>query len=419
MLHEICRVSGYQDDDFIGLKFVDGKPQVTFPRGYRLGCTDAELRSDVLNLLGAIKKFTTREEGNETPEMIGSLDSSYPLRSYQYIILDFLQNGYYLEKETRYVDGTRGRINWKRTIQTKQVQIDNGNAVYLDFAIRVNRTNDNNLITRIHEYCVYESFVQLGWLYFPSSLLPPKPRIALNKRIFESVLRKEMHNTFDDKKKHLFTCMLNVIAGKSETLADSTVSAFGVDRFEYIWEGMIDYVFGESNREDYYPKAHWHIVRQNVLHYESSELRPETIMKYQDNLFILDAKYYKFGITGHAGHLPNTDSIQKQITYGKYAEQQKFAHPNRIYNAFLMPFQADKKSQNPYKFVSVGTADWYTYKENSPNYQYVLGILVDTKYLVSNYARLCTSDIHALSALIMESLKEFRSISKGENSTNG
>ena len=120
MLHEICRVGGYQDDDFIGLKFIDGKPQLTFPRGFVLSSNEIGLRKDAVCLLSAIQKFTSRIEGEKGIRLQSNEQSTFPLQSYQYIILDYLQNGYYIEKEIRYVSGTRGRINWKRTIQQKQ-----------------------------------------------------------------------------------------------------------------------------------------------------------------------------------------------------------------------------------------------------------------------------------------------------------
>ena len=73
-------------------------------------------------------------------------------------------------------------------------------------------------------------------------------------------------------------------------------------------------VFGESNKDIYFPHAKWHIINREKT--ESSALEPDTVMKLNGKFYILDAKYYKFGITGLPMHLPATSSIQKQITYG-------------------------------------------------------------------------------------------------------
>lgn len=407
MLRDFCRIVS-NDDDFVGLRFVDGRPEVIFPRGFRLATNDKDVRQDIIRLLSAIQRFTNRHEGDRTTTLEGETNLEFPIQSYQYVIYDFLQNGYYTEREVRYIESQRGKINWKRTIQMEQPQLDGDNIVYLNFVVKTNRINSDNLLTRIHEYCVYESFQKMGWLYVASDVLPMKPRLPLNKELFLATLAKELGRTFNDNKKRLFRSMINIINEATEQTNDDSVSSFGVHRFEYIWEAMIDYAFGENNREQYYPKAHWHIISHDGIRSESSELRPDTIMKLDGKIFILDAKYYKFGVTGLPSHLPNTDSIQKQITYGDYIAEKGFAPRNEIFNAFLMPFCKPANEEFPFKFVSVGIADWRQYSPGTENYNYILGILVDTKYLVTTYSRHNAEEIERLSVFIEESLRRYR-----------
>ena len=172
-----------------------------------------------------------------------------------------------------------------------------------------------------------------------------------------------------------------------------------------MWENLIDYVFGESNKDTYFPHAKWHIIEGGRT--ESSALEPDTIMKYDGKFFILDAKYYKFGITGIAAHLPATSSIQKQITYGDYIATNQVVDRDKIYNAFIMPFSA-KVDEAPLKFVSVGTADWVEYSPDTENYKYVLGILLDTKYIIRTFTRHSRKEILRMSELIMESIANYR-----------
>lgn len=408
MLRELCRTVT-NDDDFVGLHFVHGRPEVVFPRGFRLAENDGDVRRDIIYLLSAIQRFGDRREGdrNTSPDL--ETDLEFPLQSYQYVIYDFLKNGYYTEREVRYIGSQRGKINWKRTIQRERPHLDGENVVYLDFVVKTNRINSDNLLTRIHEYCVYESFQKLGWLYVDSEALPMKPRLPLNKPLFLSALDKELGQTFHDKKKRLFRCMINIIKEASEQANDDSAASFGVRRFEYIWEAMIDHVFGENNREQYYPKAHWHIIHHDGIRVESSELRPDTIMRSGEKIYILDAKYYKFGVTGLPAHLPNTDSIQKQITYGDYIAEKGFVRRNDIYNAFLMPYCKQAEEELPFKFVSVGIADWRRYDRETANYQYILGILVDTKYLITAYSAHNRVEIERLSRFIEGSLDRYRS----------
>lgn len=63
-------------------------------------------------------------------------------------------------------------------------------------------------------------------------------------------------------------------------------------------------------------------------------------MLYNNNIYVLDAKYYKYGATKNRFDLPESASINKQITYGEYIDAQAdLKNPDSvIYNAFLMPF---------------------------------------------------------------------------------
>lgn len=169
---------------------------------------------------------------------------------------------------------------------------------------------------------------------------------------------------------------------------------------------MIDYIFGEENKEEYFPHASWHIIANNDYKTESSALEPDTIMCINQCLFILDAKYYKYGLTDNPQHLPGSSSIQKQITYGEYIEEKFTYDQNRIYNAFVMPFE--KKTSDNYKFVSVGKAGWKKYSGKTANYYYVPGILLDTRYVMESYAKHSVKDIMELSKLIRSSLKDYR-----------
>ena len=406
MLNDFCVVSKSEYDDFVGLKFEDGRPKVTFPRGFRLSNDESQTRKDIVRLLAAIQRFSGRQEGSSTSSIGGDVQLTFPILSCQYIIKDFLANGYYIERETQYVDGTRGKINWKRTVQKKQPVYNNGNLVYLDFVVKTNKVNSNNLLTRIHEYCVRESFEKLGWLYLTSETLPPKPKIHFNKRMFASVLNDALNSTFNDQKRLLFTSMLNIVNSRQETVDSVDKEAYGVTRFEYIWEKMIDHVFGEDNKEKYFPHATWHIISGNSV--VSSALEPDTIMLHEDKVYILDAKYYKYGITRNPMHLPASSSIEKQIVYGEYVETNLGIPREKIYNAFVMPFDSGSEDEH-YRFVSVGTADWKTYGINSANYEYVLGILMDTRYLLEQHSKHNASEIEALSDLIVSSLATYRS----------
>ena len=403
-LWERCKISTNNDEDsFVGMRIDQKDIKITFPLGYN--CQNAEdkvIRKEILSLLHLLQKFSSKKSNdNNISRKEDKLD--FPILSYQHLILDYFNNGYYTEKEIEYASAKKGKINWKRTIQKKQPYMSESNIVYLDFIVKRNITNNNTLLTRIHEFCVYESFLKLGWLY--TDTLPMKPRIKFNRKMFVSILNDALSKTFNDNKKQLFCAMLNIINNVSEGNSISSDSSFGTTSFEYIWEKMIDYVFGEDNKEIYFPRARWTLLG-NAQSIESSSLQPDTIIKLGNTVYIIDAKYYKYGVTGNPIHLPASSSIQKQITYGEYVASSKFkelsgqAYPfDAIYNAFVMPYNKMKKNENDYKFIGTATADW---KSDDKIYENVVGLLLDTKHLMDNCYRQNGVEIEKISTNIQK-----------------
>ena len=415
MLSDYCK-SWNANDEFVGLRFIqDGDsltPEINFPRGFRISLSEEETRRDIIRLFAVLLKFGNHREGGKYTEPDGNMSVSFPMRSYQYIIRDFLQHGYYTEREDFYSKNKRGKISWKRTIQKVKPIISDDSFMYLDFVIKESKNSNKSMVCLIHEYCVHESFRMFGWLFLEKALMPAKPHIRLNKPLFVSVLKQEMGRTFNTSKRYLFQCMIDIIEFSEDSESVSSIPSFGVSSFEHVWENMIDYVFGEDNKEDYFPHARWHILSNSGYKEESSELKPDTIIRYDNKVFVIDAKYYKFGLTGLAMHLPATDSIQKQITYGDYiaVNRDKGIHveAQNIYNAFVIPFDCMDESQTPYKFVGVGTADWVYYDLSTPPYKYVLAILMDTRYLMSCSTRRDEQEIDIICRLIDSSVTEYR-----------
>ncbi len=409
MLEKFCSVSDNTHvEDFVGIRTVNGKPEVKFPLGFSLSNNDEQIRRDIIHLLTVLRDFTKRREG-DIPHGFEKSEIAFPLFSYQYIILNYLSNGYYQEKEIQYTRSVKGKINWKKTIQKIQPQLSGGNVVYLENIVKTNKIKEDNLITQIHQYCVYESFLKFGWLYMLSTKLPLAPKIKFNSTLFLTVLEKAYENTFNLDKKKLFKSMMNIIMYKEERTHEVDFS-FGVDRFEYVWENIIDYVFGESNKEAYFPHARWYMVGGSHGGVQSSALEPDSIIIRNNKAYILDSKYYKYGVTNDVRDLPHTDAIQKQITYGEYlcnvntgALDGRKKEYDDIYNAFVMPFDCGG-TEEKYKFIGIATADW---KENTRNYEKIVGLLVDTRHLIESYARYNLLEIDRIIKKIEDEVNNF------------
>lgn len=384
-----CHVNKNDDGDrFVGIKADSDNAMVYFPIGYQLPTTDQDLRQDILHLISVLAEFTDRTDRILAMQKFEAPQSvDFPINAYMEVISYFMeQNGYYTEKESTFKDGDRGKIDWPRTLRNKRPLIQsNGTPAYTAYTVRVSSPNDKNMITQIHKFCVYESFSKLGWLFTP--YLPAKPTISRDDKMFLILLREKLACTYNDKDKRLFSSMIAMIEYMDEKTKEKQFY-FGTDRFEYVWEKLIDRVFGEKNKVDYFPKTRWSLRtgKKRI----NAALEPDTIMLHEDKIYVLDAKYYKFGLTGNPGDLPESSSINKQITYGEYIYTQrrfkeKYGEDVPVYNAFIMPYNSNINlfgSSEIYTNIGEATGDWKTVGHK---YEHVQGILVDIRYLMHHY----------------------------------
>lgn len=380
-----------EKDYFVGIKYENDSLRVNFPLGYKKAATEEELKKDVLNLIGVLSSLSDSNESFIQKQKVTHKEIVvFPIHAYLYLIKDFLSNGYYFEKEVVYEKSTHGKANWTKTVKQVKPFLQDSNIFYTEFITRKIKHNENQLISQIHLYCVWESFSKIGWLF--SSFIPVKPRIKFNKSLFLSIIKSKVSQTFNEKTILLFNYMIDVIEFLDKSCETKNFT-YGTNEFEYIWEMMVDSVFGEKNKTKYYPHCYWEIegkeYSSDQIEFRQSSLRPDTIMitdKGSENqrIFVLDSKYYKYGESKQLNHLPMSGSIIKQIAYAEYIEnKENIGELNKskaIYNAFIMPFES-KNSKNM-KFVGSAKAD---YKIGNKSYYNIKAILIDTKFLMENY----------------------------------
>ena len=397
-LSERCKITlNTETDKFVGIECTHGDFCVHFPVGYRLSNDEEGVRRDIRLLINTIAD-TTRSKESVTPFQSKAFDwSGVPIQSFLYIIKDYYERGLYKEQDIKYVASTFGKIDWSRTIKTQRPYIQDGEAYYLKFVTKKTTMNEDELLTQIHQYCLFASFKAVGWIF--TDYMPREPHIKYNEKLFVSVLKNKLLHTFNDRKRLLFWHMLAVIQDvyDKETLNNFS---YGVNRFEYVWEKLVDNVFGDKNKKFYFPATYWTLANQKT--YDNPKLEPDTIMLLDDDVYVLDAKYYKYGETKRAADLPESTSINKQITYGEYvATGEKFRdkHGNdfAVYNAFVMPFNNEKWSeQSDMRWIGTAWGEW----KGKEVYTQIQGVLVDTKTLMEIGSQYSISMVNEIATLI-------------------
>ena len=271
----------------------------------------------------------------------------------------------------------------------------------MEFITHRTNHNESELITLIHKFCVYESFSKLGYLF--SSFVPAKPPIAFNKNFFTSILQTKIAHTFNESELLLFKNMLDIIL-YLDSSADKENFIFGTNNFHHIWEQLVDSVYGEKDKEKFYPKVYWHLNGSKAdFSFGNSEkrnsLRPDTIMiqnrgKPEQKIFVLDSKYYQYGATKNPNHLPDSASVVKQLSYAEYianpknkiklpSDIQQNLDSQKIYNAFIMPAFVNE-SQN-IGFVSADYALPQDSEQAEKPYHQIYGILLDIRTLMHSH----------------------------------
>ena len=402
-LRERCHVNTNDDgDSFVGMKADTTDMMIYFPIGYRLPDDDDDLRGDIHNLFGVLATFMKEDKVIEESKFEESGTVDFPMHAYLKVIRHFLHTGrYYVETDPQYKTDSKGKPSWPRTVRDQKALIQrNGSLVFTNMTVRSMTPNTNKQITQIHRYCVYEAFDKLGILYVPYMPETPGPHPSIKESIY--ILTKKLASTYKDTEQELFTAMRDMLLYQDKK-GNENHYFFGTDKFESIWERMIDKAFGIQNKEQYFPRTRWFL--DYGADKEKKPLYPDSIMIYGDKYYVLDAKYYRYGRTGNPNHLPNGTDINKQITYGEYIEKTRSIPNERLFNAFIMPYNKKDNLLGLTEDVgNIGEAigDW-RFDASNPhmkNYERIQGIVMDTRYLMYNYISISDQQKRELAACI-------------------
>ncbi|MBO5338430.1 MAG: LlaJI family restriction endonuclease [Clostridia bacterium] len=390
---------------FVGIKFSENAVDFYYPETFRwnkdindiaVSDIDENISNSIRAVLSSIEFAKTKSK--EKTKLNDSCDGDdfFAIKSYIWIIRDFLKNGYYKNRETVYKQNQNGKINWKRTL-SKQALYSNGSFVYKDFVVS-SKSSVDNLLVEIHQHCVKKSIFLIGWLFGVRSAsigvknLKDIELSNAKKKQYIYALNLEIDKTFDDEKQLRLKNMLDVVSGLNNSINGELV--YGVDSYHYVFERMIDQIYGTENDLDpYMPTGKWSCGKN------ASPLFPDSILRQKsddesDIYVIIDAKCYRYADEGYKNDdiagLPTTDSIQKQLTYGDHLFK-KTNGKNTIYNCFIIPYnkekQYDKKPAGNKKLLYselFATGEWRDVKSNKP-YEKIYVFLADMRDVIEKW----------------------------------
>ena len=378
-----------EDDSFIGLKIHDNKILFCYPESYHISDQEdvINLRKDIIAILKTISISKSKSNDKENLSSSKSMENHFALMSYIWIINDYLNNGFYKSREKEYKINQKGKINWKRTIDKLPI-VSNKNFIYNEIVVET-KSESTNILVEIHKYCIKKSIDYIGWLFNINSKEIECGSFNKKKiRLFNYIIKMELKKTFNDHKKLLLEHMYKVINGFGSNDGEKGI-VYGVDTYSYIFEKMVDNVFGDvMDKGDFYPNANWYLKENNYEKSKTYNMRPDTLIIDHKNMtaYILDSKYYRYGFTGNLKDLPETSSIQKQITYGDYIKNnQNELKIKKVRNVFILPYDKTKdkfKSSDNIQYIGYSKATWNNSQED---HQKIQAYLIDLKYLINTW----------------------------------
>ena len=390
--------------DFVGIKLNKDEIEIYVPQVFR---KEENYKRDLLLFLNSISLAKTVElekvkKGNKESQI-------WPFDSYLWMIKDYLENGYYYNLEKKYSNSYNGKIEWKKTLRNLPIY-SGGNIIY-DKLVTSKMSASNDMIAQIYKLCLKQSIDRIGWLYNYNLYVEVQQLVSTTEMI--SIVQKELLNTFDDIKRMRFNHMLKILKVADGDNVVSSSSTYGIKNYYYVFETMVDMLFNgiKDDKKKYNPNGYWKL--NNKKEKIASSLRPDTILKRNGATYILDAKMYQYGVTHNTNDLPETQSIQKQITYGDYVCN--IIKDRKVRNAFILPcnkelkeFKNDedvlKYNDGDLAYFGYARADWRE-DNNFQDYDHVYAYGIDFNYLLRNYKKIDTDMIDSLCASIEERLK--------------
>lgn len=366
------------NNSFVGIRIVNDMYHLCFPIGYKVEKGNEKYYKTILRYLYKSILLSKNINADKDNDKFNQ-EKTIPLNSYIYILSDYFSNGLYKYAETKYRKDIIGNIDWKRTYKNNFYMQDNV-PVYLDTVIRYNK-KEINIITLLQLYAVNKAIDMLSFMgdfNKPYSELSDN-EISNNIYYYNNLIDTELKNTNNDKKKLLLINIKSIINDCSNS--STSVRTFGTYNYEYSFEKMIDKIFGsEEDLSKYYPTALW-FLDGDKIGFESSRLREDTIWKGKDKVYIIDSKYYRYGVYNDDNLLPKTSAIHKQIVYGDYVYNKLIKDEGKeyeIYNVFVIPSNKDE-------FLEYKGYTKMKLLDDDKNYKYVYLLFINMNDLIDKY----------------------------------
>lgn len=344
----------------VGLEVKIGENKNVLEVHLPIGYSKEEISNqDIKRILKLIAKQENRDIEKQKKQ------NMFPILIAEKIIQNFLQYGLYKEKEEVVDLHSKGKINWKKTINYKQPFLNN-KIIYANIFRKHTNYFIEGQVQEIQKWCLSYISKVVG-IFF--SFRYPNVNLNYGKKQMISILENALSQTNQDEQLETLKLLKDFIKQVNFLEVEENHTGIKSHRFEYVWQDLIDTI-GIEDKYKYLPQAQYYNLEDKPFNYSVKPLLPDTIVDGQNGkIYVLDAKYYRIG------HLPDQYNIFKQVRYGEYVNI--VSGRKDIINAFVLP-----ANLGPNNIAVKGYAKLE--KSNSNNdYEKILVCYVDTKSLIA------------------------------------
>ena len=344
----------------VGLEVKIGEKKNVLEVHLPIGYSKEEISNqDIKRILKLIAKQENRDIEKQKKQ------NMFPKLIAEKIIQNFLQYGLYKEKEEVVDLHSKGKINWKKTINYKQPFLNN-KIIYANIFRKHTNYFIEGQVQEIQKWCLSYISKVVG-IFF--SFRYPNVNLNYGKKQMISILENALSQTNQDEQLETLKLLKDFIKQVNFLEVEENHTGIKSHRFEYVWQDLIDTI-GIEDKYKYLPQAQYYNLEDKPFNYSVKPLLPDTIVEGQNGkIYVLDAKYYRIG------HLPDQYNIFKQVRYGEYVNI--VSGRKDIINAFVLP-----ANLGPNNIAVKGYAKLE--KSNSNNdYEKILVCYVDTKSLIA------------------------------------
>ncbi|MGY6550472.1 MAG: LlaJI family restriction endonuclease [Erythrobacter sp.] len=297
------------------------------------------------SLMKAIVRFA--RENSRGGECFGD-DSVTQAALLAELAMDYRDYGLFSTREK--IRGRQdGKPDWARTIKGEiAFPSGKGAPIYCDISTSRYSTFATNVVARIQAAVIKEINDEHDWWlghYFGAREIPHRDSdISWPRKTWSQLLRLARRELFQSRAVNLVRMLLEYLDGSMETGPGKVVC--GVSDFSTMWETMLrDTLDGvEHEWNSYLPRPAY--IRAGGGFDETSRMELDIVIRRDDDIIILDAKYYR---ANSKFFVPGVQDISKQIMYQRAVESTGRVPLDRITNAFLFP--ARQTARQPYEAI--------------------------------------------------------------------